>query len=67
MPPKSLTEKGGGALSGRLPPAWRSPKVRETSPAVVPNLMRVEEPMSELPEVVPYSGAMRRHVSSDLC
>lgn len=44
MPPKSLTEKG--VFSGMFP-AWRSPSVSDTSPGVVPNLMRVEEAMSE--------------------
>jgi len=53
-------------------PAWRSPRVSDTSPAVVPNLMSVD-PMSALPEMVPKSAATtlpRRHVSSaaiDLC
>lgn len=49
MPPKSLTEKG--VLSGMFP-AWRSPRVSDTSPAVVPNLMRVD-PMSAAADTVP--------------
>lgn len=47
-------------------PAWRRPRVSETSPVVVPNLMRVD-PISALPEMVPKSAATtlpRRHVSS---
>lgn len=52
-------------MSGRLP-AWRRPRVRETSPAVVPNRMSVD-PMSGLVEVVPKSEVTRlprRQVSS---
>lgn len=63
MPPKSLMKE---LFSGMFP-AWRSPKVSDTSPAVVPNLMRVE-PMSEpAEEAVPYSAVTKllcRHVSS---
>lgn len=50
MPPKSLTEKG--VVSGMLP-AWRRPRVRETSPAVVPNLMRVDSMSGVAAEAVP--------------
>jgi len=55
MPPKSLTENG--VFSGMFP-AWRSPSVSDTSPAVVPNLISVE-PMSEAPGPVPNSVATR--------
>lgn len=55
MPPKSLTENG--VFSGMFP-AWRSPSVSDTSPAVVPNLIRVE-PISEAAEAVPNSVATR--------
>lgn len=50
--PKSLSEKGE-VLSGMFP-AWRSPRVSDTSPAVVPKLIRAEL-MSALAddEVVP--------------
>lgn len=61
MAPKSLTEKG--VFSGMFP-AWRSPRVSDTSPvAVVPNLMRVD-PMSVLADAVPKSAVTKRHVSS---
>lgn len=60
MAPKSLTEKG--VFSGMFP-AWRSPRVSDTSPTVVPNLMSVD-PMSALADVVPKSAVTKRHVSS---
>lgn len=65
MPPKSVTEKG--EVSGMLP-AWRSPKVSDTSPAVVPNLIIVAPILLPLAEVVPHSCPATmlpcRHVSS---
>jgi len=64
MPPKSVREKG--VFSGKFP-AWRSPKVSDTSPEVlVPNLMSVEPMSAEVP-VVPYSAETKlpcRQVSS---
>lgn len=60
MAPKSLTEKGD--FSGMFP-AWRSPRVSDTSPGVVPNLMSVD-PMSALADAVPKSAVTKRHVLS---
>lgn len=62
MGPKSLTEKGV-VFSGMFP-AWRSPRVSDTSPAVVPNLIRVD-PMSVVADAVPKSSVTKRHVSSE--
>jgi len=50
--PKSLMEKVG-LFSGMFP-AWRNPRVRDTSPAVVvPNLISVDPPALALLDVVP--------------
>ena len=56
MAPNSLTEKG--VFSEGMFPAWRSPRVSDTSPGVVPNLMSVD-PMSALADAVPKSAVTK--------